>query len=93
MQHSGCVYALGDPRDGEIRYVGYTVDLFRRLSLHRSETKRGHPNRVYQWLREIESPVVVVLEHSCPKERELVWIGRFRGLLNTRGYDGNARWF
>ena len=83
----GCVYAFGDPRDGAIRYVGFTTNLKSRMSYHRGIAKRGHPSRVYQWFREVELPVLVVLEHDCPPERELYWIGRFSGLLN-RNFNG-----
>ena len=67
------VYALIDPRDGSIRYVGQTQNLEKRLAAHASEGRRTvpHPNenpRKCEWLRELRraglSFGVCVLERS-----------------------------
>lgn len=52
------VYALTDPRDGSIRYVGRTSNLAGRLASHESEGRRvvEHPSenpRKCEWLREL----------------------------------------
>lgn len=57
------VYGLKDPRDGQIRYIGRTVDLERRIEEH---GRRPHWNvGLRRWLEELDerglSPSAIVL--------------------------------
>ena len=71
----GCVvtiYALGDPRSGEIRWVGQTVDPAMRLAHHCSGP--GAPTQA--WIRELKAaglrPRMTLLERCAAEEsREL----------------------
>lgn len=73
------IYALKDPRDGAIRYVGKTkLKISKRLSGHRNEKRQ---TRKCRWLamlqREGLAPVVVILEEvpeAAWEESERFWI-------------------
>lgn len=73
------IYALVDPRDGAIRYVGKTVDIKIRLVQHFSDG--GGAKRKHEWLRELRTlslaPEVKILaevdSENCFIE-EKVWI-------------------
>ena len=93
------IYALLDPRDGKIRYVGKANDTARRLKAHVNPA-RYKPTHKFNWLKSLRNlslkPVMVTLE-ECPtsvwKHREKYWIRYFykRGynLTNyTSGGDG-----
>lgn len=83
------VYALKDPRDGSIRYVGTTINLHRRMKRHLRERNRTPK---CAWVRELQTlnlePEVEILEsgdgdnagQDCAEQR---WIGRYEqsGLL------------
>lgn len=65
---TGAVYYLTDPRNGQPRYVGSSVDPERRLSQHISQT---HNNRVREWIDELESeglmPQIQIVARDVPK--------------------------
>lgn len=100
------IYALVDPRTGEIRYVGKTyMPLNKRLSLHLSNVKRHEEkNHRYYWLHSLISvnlsPEIRLLE-TCSKEdwieREQYWVARGKelgwNLTNTTiGGEGISGW-
>lgn len=99
----GRVYALVDPRDGGLRYVGKTVySPERRLAGHINHAKKNGRSRCSRWilrLLELElRPEVVVLEETPEgvgllNEAECRWIAKLRAegvdLCNqTTGGDG-----
>lgn len=45
------IYALIDPRDGVVRYIGKAICAERRLKQHLRETRRDYP--VYRWIRHL----------------------------------------
>jgi GIY-YIG catalytic domain len=74
------VYALGDPRDGQIRYIGIAQDVFKRYAQH---LNRPHPNRMKNaWMDEVKAtgvvPTLTIIEsgidNSAIYERERHWI-------------------
>jgi hypothetical protein len=84
------IYLLADPRTPEeIRYVGQTVDLNRRLQEH-SRNQTGKSHRTH-WLNKLHNegvkPVMIVLNESRREtsidDMEIVYIKFFRDL----GYD------
>jgi hypothetical protein len=94
------IYALFDPRDGEIRYVGKTDDLCRRYAHHLCPAyyKRGH--KKFKWIQSLErrqlTPRLLVLQ-ECDEstwiEAERWWIWHLRREGNrltnmTAGGDG-----
>lgn len=70
------VYALADPRTGEVRYVGCTADLERRFSDH---CAASYDSSTYAWCRELASlglePVLVCLQATIDflAAQELEW--------------------
>lgn len=87
------IYALSDPRDGVVRYVGQTMaPLWRRLSDHIQAAKRGKPKHSPKgaWIRELRQlnlkPAIVLLEECGDdwREAECRWIGSFAGLFNAK---------
>jgi len=92
------IYALRDPRTKRVRYVGWTVDLARRVRVHLSRSRtevtyKGH------WLAELVSmglePIAEVVERGAGdwSDAERRWVKHFRDLgepltNSTDGGDG-----
>jgi hypothetical protein len=82
--HHHCVYALVDPRDNTVRYVGYTAQ-YTDARLRDHLDMPVNP-RVRSWLTELRrcfsaKPSIRVLEFCCGptwEEREGHWIKHFR---------------
>lgn len=82
------IYALVDPRDGRVRYVGKANDPARRMSLHVTELRRPYvaTNKAkLDWLSEVISaglrPEVLILEEVISEawqESERRWIAKMR---------------
>src|SRR6266581_5100170 len=78
------VYALIDPRDNTIRYVGITTDPVTRLAQHLDDAWKKSEKGM--WLTELKqaglSPVLIVLEtinatgdaRAIARDRERYWI-------------------
>jgi len=81
------IYALIDPRDERVRYVGQTVNPARRFRSHLADKSVSTPKR--DWLDELLllglMPIMEVVE-ECQKgtvdEKEVYWIAYYRN-LNT----------
>jgi len=101
------IYALVDPRDNIVRYVGQTYDLKKRSGLHLSAAKntRHGANLLILWLRELLSlglvPRIAVLEDVPSSgmrgalKREAFWVKHFRDQDEeqlTNNADGRGRW-
>jgi group I intron endonuclease len=91
------IYALYDPRDGTLRYVGKSKNLARRIKNHRNEKGERRKNRWFRLLISLGlEPKISVLEQvseAAWQERECWWIKHFRengcDLLNhTDGGEG-----
>ena len=80
------IYALLDPRSNEIRYVGKTINLRKRLARHCRASKRV--SHKHCWIRFLQKngvkPTMKVLEEvinddeSVWQERERFWIAKFK---------------
>ena len=85
------IYALIDPRDKLVRYIGISTDPKHR---HRQHSRRGYNRCIWRWARELEllgkSPVlhiVVTINREAEtsddafrqivSEREAYWIGEY----------------
>ncbi len=89
------IYALKDPRDGDIRYIGRTRDERKRYQLHvaPSQLTNSHKSR---WIRQLLSlglsPILEILEVDVPDSAasERAWISRLRdsGHRLTNSTDG-----
>lgn len=89
MPHSTIViyiYALIDPRTGDIRYIGKTKNLRARNNSHRSEVNRK-TYHLYRWIAQLKQqglePDLIVLEETNEQEwaeRECFWIAKGREL-------------
>jgi hypothetical protein len=46
------IYSLADPRTGEVRYIGVTIQsLNRRLCCHMGSARRGEETHRARWMR------------------------------------------
>jgi len=91
------VYGLADPRNNQIRYIGWTVDLEKRYKGHLTDNTNTH--KVY-WiqslLRDGIEPEMYIIEEipvSLREEREKYWIEKYgrKNLVNgTDGGDGTT---
>ncbi len=79
------IYALVDPRDSAIRYVGRSVSLLERIGQH--FLNRGSNSDLAAWMKELGGlgliPRVEKLEENIPtvaeaKRKERVWIRRMQ---------------
>ena len=93
MQH--VVYALCCPASGEIRYVGKTAQLARRVRAHIVNAKIQATTHRAKWLNSLQTaPAVRVLEECESEEqcsdREVFWIATLRtqGARLTNATDG-----
>lgn len=84
------IYALVDPRDGGIRYVGYSSDVTYRYKKHTTNLGRKDAAPVLIWVRELKTlglmPGLSILEHSTgddSEQREAYWISQYPNLLNS----------
>lgn len=96
------IYALRDPRNQDIRYVGKTVkSLKARLQIHVASSGYYARRHVCHWIKELQSlslyPSIELLEEVDPGKdwaaRERYWIAKLRNdgcrLTNlTEGGDG-----
>lgn len=80
------VYALGDPRTGEIRYIGIAKNVYSRYAQH---LNHPHPNKEKNaWIDEIKVagvvPTLTILEPDVSEnmiyEREKYWIQHYQAL-------------
>ena len=89
------IYVLVDPRDEEIRYVGWTIrTLPQRLRSHLRDKYPGHKTRWVQMLRRLGLKPRIDLIQEVPlldwAAAERYWIGYFRsmGCRLTNSTDG-----
>ncbi|SRR6266704_2014854 len=93
------IYALIDPRDQEIRYIGITYDVYARMRQHsRCEGTNTNKNA---WIKELQKEQVMFVMHSLEKvktigkalEREQYWIKyhlqQGANLTNIAGMPGD----
>lgn len=89
------IYTLSDPITKEVRYIGKTNNLKRRLSAHVSRARKTNSNsHKNNWVRKIlnegNKPLIEILEEVPTdnwEEYEIYWIEQFKNwgfrLLNT----------
>jgi DNA-binding CsgD family transcriptional regulator len=97
------IYALHDPRSGELRYVGASANPQHRLTLHLCPSQRARSGEQGAWMTELVrqnlKPSISIIEKSdCSnwRIRERFWIAHYRTggarLTNThKGGEGGAR--
>lgn len=96
------IYALIDPRDGQPRYVGKTIDPTKRLNGHINPKRKCNCHSA-NWIRQLVKagfmPEMKIIEEVKPgddwKERERFWIQKYQemgySLTNiTPGGDGGG---
>ena len=96
MTDTVSIYGLRDPRTAEIRYIGKTKHIGRRLCGHLCDTRREHTrkaNWIAQLLREGLKPEVVVIDTVAEENwiaAEIQWIAYYRwiGARLTNATDG-----
>ena len=99
METQYFIYALGDPRDGELRYVGCTKDPVTRLHLH--YVAKWNYTGAGEWIKQLKvldlKPVLLCLESTndvpTARKQEEHWMSELRRqghLLLNRGKSGFA---
>lgn len=77
------IYALADPRDGSIRYIGITYNVYSRMRQH--SRCAGENARKNAWIQELQSLQLMFVMWSLEKTttieealaRELYWIRHY----------------
>lgn len=82
------IYALIDPRDNDIRYVGMSKDPIYRLKQHFWKSQINKSTYKNHWLKNLLSnnlyPILEIIE-ECP---EMIWQGRERFWIKYYSYLG-----
>lgn len=90
------IYRLSDPRDGQVRYIGKSADLSRRMKEHLNRGSGGNRHKV-EWIAGLRAeglePTVDVIEtvlEDEAQERERFWIAHYResGAVLLNAADG-----
>jgi len=104
MQTIIYIYALVDPRDKRVRYIGKTNDVTRRLEQHFYSMDGNSPHKE-RWIASLKSkglkPIIEVVEECTEEnwiEREQFWIAKYREKYNdltnlTEGGEGGGENF
>lgn len=92
------VYGLTDPRTGEVKYIGKSVNPIHRLAVHLHYAAKGGHTHAFRWMKGLLDqglkPGLVILEEGIPEtevdDRECWWIaeGEERGWRLTNMTDG-----
>ena len=85
------IYALCEPNGGEIRYVGQTVNIKKRLNAHYGKELNSHLYKS-RWLRTLvaqgqKADVIILHEADKPEELdqlEIIFIGSIIRILGCR---------
>jgi hypothetical protein len=87
MSKPWLIYVLIDPRDGRVRYVGWTINLRQRLRDHMKPSRLSGNQRRDRWLASLIAdgfyPRVETVEHGDGQghaEAECKWITHYRSL-------------
>jgi hypothetical protein len=97
------IYALVDPRDFQVKYVGQCLNMKKRLQVHVAPSSLTRPNPKTNWLSGLlpEKPWMVLLEtvecHSSSHDSdcagtvvETKWIKRFRRTILNKALRENS---
>jgi hypothetical protein len=82
------IYILKNPDTNEIRYVGQTNDIKRRLDRHIQNSRNFKDKRhISNWIRSLSNKPILEIVETCTynirNEREQYWINYYKSI----GYD------
>lgn len=90
LEERSVIYALIDPRDGRVRYIGKAKDAQKRLKGHMRETRRRSP--LYSWIASLKKQglqpsceiLLTCVGDWCEAEKRLIaeYREKFSDLLN-----------
>lgn len=94
------IYALIDPKSDEIRYIGYTKNLGRRLSGHLTDKSSTHKtNWIKSLIKKKQRPLIEIIDEVSESEKNF-WEQHYISLYkswgvrltnSTEGGDGGGR--
>jgi hypothetical protein len=91
------IYALIDPRDGLIKYIGKSNNPTKRYYHHLAETKQDFKTKKCNWLRKLlkenKKPTLEILEEcnvNLWHEREIYWIDTINPSCNHKKGGGGS---
>lgn len=88
------IYCLKDPTTGDVRYIGKTDNVKKRLRAHLTSSSKER-NRLGNWLRSLSEPPVLVVLHEvaeneswAEEERRYISCARALGVDLVNATDG-----
>lgn len=91
------IYALIDPRDKKIRYIGYTGNKSKRMAEHLREACKKYTSHKHHWIASLlsndvvpEMIIIEIVDDSTWRDREKYWIKFYEKQLanSTDGGEG-----
>lgn len=80
------IYTLAHPTTKEVRYIGQTNNIVRRLKKH-LKTAESSTRHISNWIRSLPSPPILTVIETCEvsvrNEREQYWIDYYK----SQGYE------
>lgn len=83
------IYSLSDP-NGNIRYIGKTINIKRRLYSHIAESKRNNNRYVLKWVKSLLDKgfrpimnIIEVCDESNWEEKEIYWINYYKSIIHN----------
>lgn len=67
------IYSLADPRTGEVRYVGKSINLKKRIDNHLHIRKKSHCSSWIQSLKTLKLKPIFEILDCVPKEEWVFW--------------------
>lgn len=81
------IYGLSDPRTGEVKYVGKTIDINRRYRNHINTNDNAKNSKRVAWIKNLKSqgvyPEIFVIEETTEdlwRKAEQYWISYFKSI-------------
>jgi hypothetical protein len=81
------VYSLADPRNNQVRYIGKSINPFKRFVEHKSEKYKNHKCNWVQSLKKLNLIPILEIIECCKAEEVEFWENYYIGLYKSWGFN------